>query len=238
MTWVIISMSGYWVINRLLHGVGGTAGETERDGVIWLLPLATGWIPCIAILLFKIHIYQAVAVFIWSFIPTALIMFIRPEINHDAFKPKHLERSGLSSSLRSLFKYRIDVCEPRDDSSSQSIPTIATEPRFSVSCFIYYMGFSITGSLIIIVRPILDSMAPSQVTKVSTTWLTLVGAGIFALLAAFVAGLALTYGEKQIGWKIQEKERQILAILYFLSTVNIIAVLMLSFVLPILKKMT
>ena len=83
-------MSGYWMINRLLHGVGGTAGETERDGVIWLLPLATGWIPCIAILVLRIHIQQAGAVFIWSLIPTALIMFFRPEINHDAYEPKHL----------------------------------------------------------------------------------------------------------------------------------------------------
>jgi hypothetical protein len=237
LTWLVTSMSGFWIVNRLLHGISGTAGETERDGVVWLLPLATGFLPCLALLTLKTPIYQAYAVIAWSLVPTVLILTLRPEIDHEVFELKHLERAGLFPAMRSLFKYRMGVCELKPGVPFTSARRAAA-PRLTVSCLIYYIGFAITGATLIAVTPILERMTPDQAKGVFPVWVTVTGAGIFALLAAFVAGLAITYREGKIGWKIQEKERQILAIVYFLSTANVAVTLVVAVVLPLLVKVT
>jgi hypothetical protein len=236
LAWVVASMSGFWVLNRFLHGISGTPGETERDGVIWLIPLATAFIPCIALIRMRTPLAQAGALMAWSVLPTALIMVLRPEINHDTFDARHLEPVGFLSSVRSLFKYRLRVAARKTGGSTGPQPMNAPRPRFSVSCMIYYAGFAITGGALIAVRPLLDQMTPEQAQRVFPVWMTVVGAGIFALIAAFVAGLALTYREDRLGWRIQEGERQILAGVYFISTVNVIVTLILAVVLPLLLK--
>ena len=93
-TWVVTSMSGFLVLNRLLHGISGTPGETERDGVIWLVPLATGFLPGIALIELTTPLALAQALMAWSVLPTALIMTLPPEINHDVFEVKYLEPVG------------------------------------------------------------------------------------------------------------------------------------------------
>ena len=86
---------------------------------------------------------------------------------------------------------------------------------------IYYSGFAIMGAAIIALRPILDQMTADHAQRVFPVWMTVLGAGIFALLAAFVAGLGLT---------------QILAVVYFVSTVNVIVTLVVAIVLPLFRK--
>lgn len=235
-TWVVTSMSAYWVLNRILHGISGTPGETERDGVIWLAPLATGLIPCIALIELKSPLAQAASLMAWSLLPTAMIMILRPEIDHERFEPKYLEPRGFRSSVRSLFKYRLRVVAQKPTVPSRTRSTNKSRPRFSVSCLIYYTGFALTGAALIVVTPILDRMTPEHAQRVFPVWMTVVGGGIFALVAAFVAGLALTYKEGKLGWRIQEGERQILAILYFMSTANVALALLVAIVLPLLLR--
>ena len=234
--WVVTSMSAFWALNRILHGVRGTPGETERDGVIWLVPLAAGLLPSLALTWFQSPFAQAISLLLGSLLATGLIMFLRPEIDHEVFEPKYLERVGVLSSIGSLFKYRLNVAVRKFDVVDGLRSASQPKSRFSTSCLVYYTGFALTGSVLIAVTPILDRMTPEQVQKISPGWITVVGAGIFALFAAFVAGLSLTYKEDRIGWRIYEGERQILAILYFVSTCNVVLALLFAIALPLLRR--
>lgn len=234
LAWVVASMSAFWLLNRILHGLNGTPGETERDGVIWLVPPATGIIACLGLIFQNDPITQALLVLFWSLFPTTLIMILRPEIDNENFKGKHPTQAGFVCAIQSLFKYKLEVASRKP--KTNELPQ-RPKHRFSVSCLIYYIGFALTGSALIATAPTLESLTPSQTQKYFAVWTGAIGGGIFAILAAFVTGLALTYREDQIGWKIHEGEKQILAIVYFLSTVNVIVALILGILLPLIRRM-
>jgi hypothetical protein len=63
-----------------------------------------------------------------------------------------------------------------------------------------------------------------------------VGAAIAALFAALAAGIAMSYKEKDVGWPIQKGENQVLAMVYFLATVDIAVFVAWGIVGPVLEK--
>jgi len=240
LAWLLLSMSGYWVVNRLLHAQRGAAGETERDGVMWAVPLALGLLPATVFLLSGSVYARTFTLIAWSLVPVVVVQLVRPEIPQDS-QPRYLEGQGLLAGLRTLLKSRLIVAVSESDSAQVGGKA---RMRLSASTGIYYLVFGFTaGGMLALNHAIAELDGDSLEGQRLAFWGSLLGVyavGVAAFLAAFMRLVAATYDTpaEKAGWRLQEEERQILALLWALSTVNVIGTSACVLALPLLGKIS
>jgi hypothetical protein len=211
--WMILSMGLFWAIDRILHALGGIAGETERDGVIWLIPIAWGWIPIVWRWILEIFLtnklssseYLFSSIVIYCSISYTVVTVCRPEIS-DIYEP-YLKEIGLYSWKNpfQLFKYKMDVAK-----GIKFGPVMKIKFRFfSLSYLFYTICFGLTAFV------------------TSTKAISTVPAYPIALGAAVLVGTMTLISqvfkakEEDVLWRMQAKEGYILSLLFGLSAFNI-----------------
>ena len=233
--WLLLFTSLFWVVNRLLHGVKSSAGETERDGVIWLFPLALGWIMILGEELMNNR--HLIVMILWVLVVNIIVTVNRPEFVPDT-KLAYCEPPGLMAILKSLLKYQLNVCA-EDSSSSEWTQGRFRSYRYSISYLMYSCGYAGVAGVVFISQDFLVRLDAVKAANIAG-WV--VGSTIplfVAIVAATCAGISLAFSasEARIGWKIQPAERQILTFVYFLSTLFLIIFIVIFIVLPWLHKM-
>lgn len=232
LTWLVLSMSFFWVQDRLLHSIKGAAGETERDGIVWLLPLALGIIPATIFLIANSIETRVTAIIAWGILPTLLVQLVRPELPQSSV-PMFLEQQGLFGGLKSLFKYRLAVHNsPTNDMTKRKRPR-----RLSLSAMIFYIGFIATSATLIVLQHFLNVINSNTREDLGALY-GLLGGYLGAAVgfgAAFVRLMEATMNvsESRAGWPIQDEERQVLAALFFTSTMNILGASAVGFGIPL-----
>lgn len=238
--WLIGSMSiVHWALNRILHGVFGVAGETERDGVVWLVPLALGFFLGIAFLISGDIMIRLVIILIWTVITTGVVQIIRPEISgwkpqpNNQWEPTYREARGLWHPFLSLFKYRLDV-----DAAGCPDEDTQWKPRGSLSTGIYYMAFALTAMGILYVASALKSSGLSGSANALVIGF-LVGyvVLIITFLGICAGGLYFTFKmpAKEEAWPIAAGERWVLAVVFFADTCSLIIASVFWLALPLLR---
>jgi len=266
LVWLVLSMSMYWVLDRVLHSSKPAAGETERDGMIWLVPLAFALVPASVFLMTGSVEERAGTLVLWSFAAAFLVQFRRPEVaesppgeckDHDCpnskpcpeqrdlegrilcgWKPRYLERQGFVAGLSSLFRTKLQIDRPPWAGSAHG----KQRGRMSASTALYYVIFGVVaGGLVAVDGPVRDLDVSNLEGERLVAWASLLAAyaaGVLAFGGAFAALLNATYSmpASPTGWVIQDDERQVLAILYGTATLNVIAISGWVFALPLFNK--
>jgi hypothetical protein len=217
--WLTLSMGVFWAIDRILHALGGIAGETERDGVIWLIPISLGWmIPIIFFLtesiLNKYCLFTSI--FIYCFISYTILTFARPEIPKE-LTPCYCESKGLDS-IRYFFcllKYKMIVIDSSESTEKYNQLSGIRAPSFSYLFYALCFGFAALSV----------SMRIDQ--KYLLGFASLLFAGTF-----FIMNMTWKAKEDELLWRIQDKHKEgiFLCILFGLSTVNIIGFLFVAII--------
>lgn len=219
LSWLLLSMSAYWFVNRVLHGIMHVAGETERDGVIWMLPLGLGLIPVATFHVLNDLTLRSWVVLGWGLLMAGIIHVFRPEIDG---VPQYREAGGYSDTFRSLFKTRLSVMA-RSFLTSTSPSGRHRKPRLSASTFIIYLSFSLVAAGLLRANEILSKVGFLSADKIGQ-FLLAHCAATYAFLAMFAGGVYFTYNvdKRKTGWPIQSGEQQILVFVYAFCTFNII----------------
>ncbi len=214
--WMSISMGLYWAVDRILHAVAGAAGETERDGIIWLVPIALGWIPVALGWIISFQ-YLFLSIFVYCFVSYTLVTICRPEI-HPARHPV-VGENGLNSwrNLFRLLQYKMDVVEHNLSS------TLTIQPGkfrfFSMSYFFYTACF---GGVALIA-----STREGSNIKYMGEAISMIVTGTAALITivfatAFTSQISK---EEEIPWPIQKLEAFVLSFLFIVVVIYLIAFL-------------
>jgi hypothetical protein len=216
--WMSISMGLFWTIDRILHALADAAGETERDGIIWLVPIAFGWIPVSLgwIISFK---YLFCSIFLYCFVSYIVVTICRPEIPQDRLPA--IGQNGFSSWKNGfrLFQYKMKVDEPRNNNINVQ-NTQANKFRFFSISYLFYTACFGSAALITSVREVSD-------IKYMNEAITIIVGGT-AVLIPIVFSTAFapqTSKEEEIPWRIQKLEPFVLSCLYIITSVYIIAFL-------------
>jgi hypothetical protein len=213
--WMIISMGLFWAVDRIVHALGRAPNETERDGVIWLIPIALGWIPLI-ILWFgfipdKYRLISAVGAYcITSYI---FVTLFRPESK--GLASVYQERSGMDAvkNIFGLFKYRLNVY---DSSSTQIKSSGPRAPSYSYA--FYNICFGLTAFFV----------STKEILNDNGYMLAFVGI-LFAGMT-FVIDKTLNTEKAKLKWDMPENARIILCGLFGISTLNIVLMVIISLI--------
>jgi hypothetical protein len=214
MYWMILSMGLFWAIDRILHALGGIPGETERDGVIWLIPIALGWIPLIMIgfefIPGKYRLLSAVSTYcVASYF---FVTLSRTELKE--LKPCYEEKSGVDAikNIFGLLTYEMTVYDPNTQSNQRSMRA----PSYSYAFYNICFGFT---AFVISTKEILSD------TGYIFTFVAILFAGM-----TFIMDKTINTDQKYLLWEMQDKEKLILCGLFGISTFNICMVLIISLI--------
>jgi hypothetical protein len=212
--WMSISMGLFWVVDRILHAVADAAGETERDGVIWLVPIALGWIPICLGWIFSFK-YLFLSIIVYCIASYVLVTTCRPEIHLDRLNEIEIGENGLKSwkNLFHLFRYRMDVVAKTNNNLTTTQP--GKFRFFSMSYLFYTACF---GGVALITSTNIKYM--DQAINV-----ILAGTGGLVTIIFATAFASKASKKAEIPWPIQQRESFILSVLFIITVIYLIAFL-------------
>jgi hypothetical protein len=216
--WVSISMGLFWVVDRILHAVADAAGETERDGVIWLVPIALGWIPICLGWIFSFK-YLFLSIIVYCIASYVLVTIYRPEIHPDRLNEIEIGENGLKSwkNLFHLFRYKMDVVTKTSKNQATTQP--GKFRFFSISYLFYTACF---GGLALIT----STKEGSNIKYMGEAITVIVGGTGVLIPIIFATAFASKASKKaEIPWPIQQRESFILSVLFIITVIYLIAFL-------------
>jgi hypothetical protein len=209
------------------------AGETKRDGMLWLVPLAFGVFLEVVFFFVDNTNALAAAILLWSLLPIAVVQTIRPEIP-ERVKLSYEESSAVGGILRSLLKYDLRVAVGSDRTSSSG--AVKNGRRLSASTFIYYGAFVAEAVALLYAGGLVESLnaveAAASLLSAYSTLVVMAAIGFGALLAA-----TYNVSAERSGWRIQEGEQQILAMVYAAATLNLAVASLVGIAAPLIDKL-
>lgn len=213
--WMILSMGLFWAVDRILHTLGGIPGETERDGVIWLIPIALGWIPLMMLgfefISGKYRLISAVSTY--CIISYFLVTLSRPELK--GLNPCYQEKSGVSA-IKDFFGLRTYQMNVYGSTPTQSNQRSLRAPSYSYAFYNICFGFT---AFVISTKEIISD------TGYIFTFIAILFAGM-----TFIMDKTINTDQKYLLWEMQDKEKLILCGLFGISTFNICIVLIIALI--------
>jgi hypothetical protein len=217
--WMIISMSFFWGLDRIIHAVGGIPGETERDGVLWLIPLSLGWIP-VAIFELKPDLgkyYLFLSIIIYSVCSYFFITLSRPEINVEYFYKEYHEASGWNSfkDFFGMIRYKMKVSTKKTFNLVSVITKEEPETKGLRALSKSYGFFTFFFSLVAFFTSTSQKIAFDSPPVVFFG--AALGGGLWAL-----AGQTMAAKDQDTRWEMSPEEKKILCTLYLLAAIDIV----------------